>query len=422
MKTQRSGFTLVELLVVIAIIGILMGLLIPAVNRSRETARRMECGSKLSNLGLANIQFAMETKQQYLPGWVIDYGSFAGGTDPADSGAPAAMIPAHRKVGTWSVAMLEFLDQEATYERWYQDKYPILTDATMGTDFDPTNGAYEGDGFHPAAAPNLPIFQCPSSPVTIANNGRTSYAMNCGYSHIRTATSIASHTGTFTSGPSITFVASQSSNNGLGFAAYDGNTSGAGAQTKMGDCKDGQSNTIAFTENLQAMGWHRAGFLENSHLTTLDAAGELDTSGVSAVATALRFARYTTGVVWHFEDDQHTQLNAIMPSPPVSCSGADCGSGTALEVAPVYQQHKINGGGTDISEDIFVIETDATNCVDVARPSSAHTGGANVVMLDRTVKFLTESIDYRVFQALMTPRGKSSDVPWPEYVLDEESL
>ncbi|MCA8989947.1 MAG: DUF1559 domain-containing protein, partial [Planctomycetaceae bacterium] len=68
-QSQRAGFTLVELLVVIAIIGVLVALMLPAVQRAREAARRTQCKNNLKQIGLAILNF--ESSYKYLPsgGW-----------------------------------------------------------------------------------------------------------------------------------------------------------------------------------------------------------------------------------------------------------------------------------------------------------------------------------------------------------------
>lgn len=156
---QRNGFTLIELLVVIAIIGLLVGLILPAVQAARESSRRIQCSSNLRQLGLAahmhHDQFG------HLPPGIGYYPTPENGT-----------------FGTYFFHLLPFLDQGNLFDR-------SLGSVTFPSPYGNRTVYYPGN--NDVYRKSVAVFLCPSDAsagaggvVTVAGVpfGASSYAVN----------------------------------------------------------------------------------------------------------------------------------------------------------------------------------------------------------------------------------------------------
>jgi prepilin-type N-terminal cleavage/methylation domain-containing protein/prepilin-type processing-associated H-X9-DG protein len=176
-RAGRAGFTLVELLVVIAIIGVLVALLLPAVQSAREAARRMQCANHLKQIGLGFANF--ESTYRYLPkgpydgdpslpGMIYDEpaGSYESGTTCCNAASPNG----------WShwFHILPYIEQSTVYDLAKFNLPPIHSGRLAD---------YNGEDS--VARVLVPIYYCPSrrkrTGYGAALLGRSDYAGCAGF-------------------------------------------------------------------------------------------------------------------------------------------------------------------------------------------------------------------------------------------------
>ena len=174
LSRQRRGFTLVELLVVIAIIGVLIALLLPAVQQAREAARRSQCINNLKQLGLAAQNFH-DTFLKFPAALYND------NTDP--NGGYAGNNQLNEVGPNWAVKLLPFMEQNSLYEVFNVNENASTTSSKWNINATLPNGQF-------ARSQQIPGLLCPSEAAsgglynssTLGNGwGRGNYAANGGW-------------------------------------------------------------------------------------------------------------------------------------------------------------------------------------------------------------------------------------------------
>jgi len=179
----RKAFTLVELLVVIAIIAILIGLLLPAVQKVREAANRLSCASNMKQLGLGAHSYE-SAHDQLPPGWLGPIPNETGWAWPGYSGIQGGApqnLP-YRRVQHVSVLafLLPHLEQQNVYDQ-LQINWSV---GSLGQSW------YANPANVIAAKTQIKLFLCPSDNLASENDDKAILGVNLGF-HIYNCPSLA---------------------------------------------------------------------------------------------------------------------------------------------------------------------------------------------------------------------------------------
>jgi len=361
-RRPRRAFTLIELLVVIAIIGVLVALLLPAVQMAREAARRSQCRNNLKQIGIAMHNY--HDNAGMFPLWNIGQTVVGNGCPNGDGGECS-------RTGRISgfVMMLPYLDQANIYNQF---------------DFDV---GFENSSAVGLQHPNLPAIQnhissllCPSDEMARRNAaygrgvGNLSYAANYGWP--RHATGFAGERG-FAAGQTVSGDEELGFPNGFATVYYDNslytqsNDPNTSANVRIRDITDGTSNVAAFSEFLINFGSRDAVDSRRKHNQSYSRA---ETGTLQEIFEDCRdlppsYASYSAwiGGSWAVVDgNSATMYQHLMPPNSKSCywNGS-------------WWHHNMQ-----------------------LTPSSQHAGGVNVLMTDGSVHFFSDTVDLETWWAI----------------------
>ena len=380
-RVKSRGFTLVELLVVIAIIGVLVALLLPAVQAAREAARRTQCINNLKQMGLGAANYE-SARGVFPPGRLRPDWSFNGMERAVGYSTYPAVPPSGQKFGFFSVHiwLLPYMEANNVYN---------LIDFNIGQSKKMTTGGTNPINPHfEAYATAQGLFICPSDPSPEQIISENSYRSNLGGSTPYAGAIVNEEVL-----PPIPVDPFALSSEGLP-AGGNGAFSMGEKGLRAGEYSDGLSNTAFFSERLMGSGGEGGVEQRNKTaiITAMPRSNELETvdtwfnNCISAQSGRDSFdffdaGRWPSGSDWSngwpFAGYDATQYNHVAPP---NWENIDCGTNSSIPDAP--DEHAI------------------------IAPRSEHPGTVVVVFGDGHTAIISDDIDLATWRALGSRNGE----------------
>jgi prepilin-type N-terminal cleavage/methylation domain-containing protein/prepilin-type processing-associated H-X9-DG protein len=342
----RLGFTLIELLVVIAIIAILIGLLLPAVQKVREAAARMQCSNNMKQISLANMNYESA------------YGTFMPGVSRTGC-----------CWGTWMVPVLPYMEQENMF-RGYVNFGGLDNGGGFPAPTDTTRRYAQGVNLAFTSSQQIKSFNCPSD--TIRKQGSITmhnYVLNAG------------NTSFYQS--SVPFGCSNGSTIGANGCVTFGGAPFGWYEDPATQAAGGDSSPVDYVGGSAAAG--RCG-VPRTIASITD--GTSNTLCISEVVIGPSNADYRGFTWWGGAAGFTTFQTPNNRTAPDVMTGAGCGTSSTYTNPPMP-----------------CTTTSTATLPRMQLVRSRHTNGVNAGMCDGSVRFITNTVDVAAWRAAGTSMG-----------------